>query len=473
MKYQTVIGLEVHAELDTRSKIYCSCSTAFGAEENAHTCPVCTGMPGVLPALNQTAVEYCIKAGLALNCKINRYSRQDRKHYFYPDLPKAFQTSQYDLPLCYEGYVDIEAEGQTRRIGITRIHIEEDAGKLGHEEGCTRIDYNRCGVPLIEIVTEPDFRSSAEVHAFLEQLRATLLYTGVSNCRMEEGSMRCDVNLSLREGEDAPFGTRTEMKNIASMSATVRAIEYEQKRQAKLLDKGEVITQDTLRWDDERGVNYAMRSKEDAHDYFYFPEPDIMPIVVSEEWLERIRASIPELPRARRARYMAEYSLPEYDADFITGEKAFADLFDACVSHGSDPKAVSNWIMSDVSRLLNERGLAPEAIPFTPERFSKLLALVDGGKISRTAGSKVLALLFEQDKDPEQIVSEQGMAQISDEGAIREMCAAVLAANERAVADYKAGKAKALTSLVGQVMKASKGKANPALVNKLLVEMMG
>ncbi len=485
MEFETVIGLEVHAELSTQSKIYCTCSTAFGASENTHICPVCTGMPGVLPALNKSVVEYCVKAGLALNCKINQYSRQDRKHYFYPDLPKAFQTSQYDLPLCYDGYLDIDVpEGDPldgkaqkstyrKRFGITRIHIEEDAGKLLHGAGSTRIDYNRCGVPLIEIVTEPDFRTAGEVHAFLTMLRSILIYAGVSNCRMEEGSMRCDVNLSLRPGPDAPFGTRTETKNIASMSATVRAIEYERKRQKKVLEKGGVITQDTMRWDDERGLNYAMRSKEDAHDYFYFPEPDIMPIEVDDEWLGRIKASLPELPNARRERYMADYGLPAYDAGFLTGERALAEYFDDAVAAGAPPKSASNWLMSDFARLTNEHSLTWDALPLSPEDLAKCIALVESGKISRTSGSKILDAVFSGDtRTPDELVAALGLAQVSDEGAIRAMCEEVVANNPKPVADFKAGKEKALTSLVGQVMKASKGKANPALVNKLLRELL-
>ena len=486
MEFETVIGLEVHVELSTQSKIYCTCSTAFGAEENTHVCPVCMGFPGTLPALNKQAVEYCVKAGLALNCKINQYSRQDRKHYFYPDLPKAFQTSQYDLPLCYDGYVDLRVpEGDpldgkvnkpayTKRIGITRIHIEEDAGKLIHASGATRVDCNRCGVPLIEIVTEPDFRTSGEVYAFLQHLRNVLLYANVSNCRMQEGSMRCDVNLSLRPSPDAPFGTRTETKNIASLSATVRAIEYERARQRKILEKGGAITQDTLRWDDERGVNYAMRSKEDAHDYFYFPEPDIMPIVIDDAWLSSIKASLPELPHERRKRYTEALGLPDYDADFLVGEKAISDLFDACVALGAAPKTVSNWLMSDVARLCNDTNTGFDELWFGAKGLYELISLVEKGTISRTAGSKVLEAMFApgERRSPGELVSALGLAQVSDEGAILELCKTVIAANEKAVKDYRAGKEKAMTSLVGQVMKASKGKANPAIVNRLMRELL-
>ncbi len=486
MEFETVIGLEVHVELSTKSKIYCTCSTEFGAEENTHICPVCTAFPGTLPALNKQVVEYCIKAGLALDCKINRYSRQDRKHYFYPDLPKAFQTSQFDLPLCYDGFVDLRVpEGDpldgkankpsyTKRVGITRIHIEEDAGKLIHEAGVTRLDCNRCGIPLIEIVTEPDFRTAGEVYAFLNHLRAVLIYSDVSNCRMEEGSMRCDVNLSLRPSADAPFGTRTETKNIASLSATVRAIEYERNRQRKVLQKGGTITQNTLRWDDERGENYAMRSKEDAQDYFYFPEPDIMPIVVDDEWLNSIRASLPELPHVRRNRYVGELGLPEYDADFLVGDKVISDLFDECVTLGSAPKSISNWLMSDVARLCNDTGTGFDQLRFGAKGLTDLISLVEGGTISRSAGSKVLESMFTPDerRSPEELVKALGLAQVSDESTILEMCKTAIASNEKAVADYRGGKEKALTSLVGQVMKASRGKANPAVVNKLMKELL-
>lgn len=470
-EFKTVIGLEVHAELDTKSKIYCGCTTEFGGEENTHVCPICSGMPGVLPMLNRKVVEYCVKAGLALNCKINPYSRQDRKHYFYPDLPKAFQTSQFDQPLCLNGYVDIVAGGQPKRIGITRIHIEEDAGKLIHGAGQTRVDYNRCGVPLIEIVTEPDFENSAQVHAFLEALREILLYTEVSNCKMEEGSLRCDVNLSIhRPGE--PFGTRTEMKNLNSFSAAAAAVQYEEKRQRKVILGGGKISQDTLRWDDAAGYNYVMRSKEDADEYFYFPEPDIMPLVLSDGYIDRIGQTLPELPARRRERYVEEMGLPMYDAQLLTVSKFISDFFDHTVAAGAQPKAVSNFIMGDITRLMNERGLAPEKMPIRPEALAELLEMISKGTISNSMGSKVIEIMFDEAKSPADIVRERGMAQVSDAGAIREMCEQVIAENPKIVDDYRGGKGKAITALVGQVMKMSRGKANPAMVNQLLEELL-
>lgn len=472
MQYETVIGLEVHVELDTASKIYCSCTTQFGGAENTHCCPVCTGMPGVLPALNGRAVEECIRAGLALNCKINHYSRQDRKHYYYPDLPKAFQTSQFDLPVCYDGYVDIDVNGETKRIGITRIHIEEDAGKLLHGVGATRVDYNRGGVPLIEIVTEPDFRNADEVKAFLEALRAMMLYVGVSNCRMEEGSLRCDVNLSVRPEGQKEFGTRTEMKNLNSFSAAYRAVIYERARQISVVEDGGTITQDTLRWDDAKNTNYTMRSKEDADEYFYFPEPDIMPMVFEEDYIETLRASIPELPAQRSARYVQELGLSDYDAKQITVSKKLSDLFDQAVQKDADAKQVANFILSDISRLLNEHSMDPEDIVLSSEQLVELIDLIKKGSINRTVGSKVLEKIFDNDQMPSAIVEKEGLAQVSDEGAIKTMCEEAIAANPKAVEDFRGGKEKALTSLVGQVMKASKGKANPAIVNQLLRDLL-
>ncbi len=473
-QYKTVIGLEVHVELDTQSKIYCGCATAFGGEENTHVCPICSGMPGVLPVLNRKVVEYCVRAGLALNCEINRYSRQDRKHYFYPDLPKAFQTSQYDLPLCYNGYVDIVAEGKPKRIGITRIHIEEDAGKLIHEFGQTRVDYNRCGVPLIEIVSEPDFENSAQVAAYLEALKSILTYTGVSNCKMEEGSMRCDINLSIhKEGE--PFGTRTEMKNLNSISAAKNAVDYEEVRQRQVVEAGGVITQDTLRWDDERGLNYAMRTKEDADEYYYFPEPDIMPMVLSEEYIQNIAASLPELPDKRKARYQEALGLSAYDAGLLVTNKRLSDVFDEAVASGASPKTCANFIMGDITRLLNDRGLEPEKLPFGGLALAELVGLIEAGTISNSIGSKVVELMFaeeNQGKGPKALVEEKALAQVSDSSAIREMCAQVIGENPKIVADYRGGKTKAIAALVGQVMKLSRGKANPGMVNQLLAELL-
>lgn len=472
MQYETIIGLEVHVELDTASKIYCGCTTQFGGAENTHCCPVCTGMPGVLPALNERAIEECVRAGLATNCKINRYSRQDRKHYYYPDLPKAFQTSQFDLPVCYEGYVDIEVNGEPKRIGITRIHIEEDAGKLLHGVGTTRIDYNRCGVPLIEIVTEPDFRNADEVKAFLETLRSILLYVGVSNCRMEEGSLRCDVNLSVRPEGQTTLNTRTEMKNLNSFSAAHRAVIYERARQIGVIEDGGTITQDTLRWDDDKNLNYAMRTKEDADEYFYFPEPDIMPMVFTDEYIERMQATIPELPAQRCERYITELGLSNYDAKQITISKRLSDLFNDCVAQGANPKQVANFITSDINRLLNENSMDAEDLSLSSDQLSELIGLIDKGTINRTVASKVLEKIFKTDDMPAAVVEKDGLAQVSDEGAIRTMCEEVIAANPKAVEDFRGGKEKALTSLVGQVMKMSKGKANPGVVNELFRELL-
>ncbi|MDR1193734.1 MAG: Asp-tRNA(Asn)/Glu-tRNA(Gln) amidotransferase subunit GatB [Peptococcaceae bacterium] len=473
-EYQTVIGLEVHAELDTASKIYCGCGTAFGGEENTQVCPVCAGLPGVLPALNRRAVEFCVMAGLALGCEINTYSRQDRKHYFYPDLPKAFQTSQFDLPLCRGGYVDIEAGGQAKRIQLTRIHIEEDAGKLIHGPAGTRVDYNRCGVPLIEIVTEPDFSNAGEVYAFLEALREILLYSGVSNCRMEEGSLRCDINLSIhREGE--PLGTRTEMKNLNSFSAAKAAVEYEEKRQRQVLAQGGRITQATLRWDDARGLNYVMRSKEDADEYFYFPEPDIMPIALSAAEIQAIGARLPELPQARRRRYRETLGLSDYDARLLTSAKAFSDLLDEAVALGAPAKLCANFIMGDITRLLGEAGLPPERLPFGGAALAELTALIAQGDLSNSMGSKVVESLFAPacaGQSPKEIVAAKGLSQVSDQAALQAMCRQVIEENPQVAADYRGGKTKAIAALVGQVMKLSRGKANPALVNQILADLL-
>lgn len=474
--YKPVIGLEVHAELDSASKIYCGCTTAFGGEENTHVCPVCLGLPGALPLLNEKVVEFCIKAGLALNCKINNYSRQDRKHYFYPDLPKSFQTSQLDLPICYDGYLDIEVNGQTKRIGITRIHIEEDAGKLIHDLTGTRVDYNRGATGLIEIVSEPDLSSPEEVYAYMETLRQVLLYTGVSNCKMEEGSLRCDVNVSVhKEGE--PYGVRTEMKNINSLSAARAATAYEIKRQKQVLEEGGSLFQATLRWDDAKGVNYVMRVKEHADEYYYFPEPDIMPIIITPEKIESIRATLPELPKARQQRYKEQYGLSEYDSNLLTVSKALSDLFDQAVAECQGPaKACANFIMGDITRLLNEKALQPEEVPFGGKELAQLANLASQGAISSSAASKVVEMLFQPEfagKGPKAIVEEQNLGQVSDQGAIKAMCQQVIDANPKIVEDYRGGKKQAISALVGQVMKASKGKANPAMANQLLEELLG
>lgn len=474
MKYETVIGLEVHAELKTNTKIYCGCKNEFGGEPNTHTCPICSGMPGTLPVLNKRVVDYAIKAGLAMNCSITKYGKQDRKNYFYPDLPKAYQISQFDLPLCQHGYIDILVEGQTRRIGITRIHIEEDAGKLVHDDygNTSMADYNRCGVPLIEIVTEPDLRSPEEARVFLETLKSILEYTEVSDCKMQEGSLRCDVNLSLRPEGQEEYGTRCEMKNINSFRAAVRSMEYEQKRQAEVLDDGGVIDQETRRWDDVKGISTVMRTKEDAQDYRYFPEPDLLPIIVSDEWIEEIRKTIPELPEQRRSRYVEEYGLPEYDAFILTSSKKTADFFDQTVTLGAAPKTVSNWLMGDIAKLVNDHELEAGDIPFTPAHLAALIALIEKGAISNSAAKKVLNEMFNNPEEPEKIVDRLGLSQVSDEGAIMQMIQDVIAQNAQSVADYKAGKDKAMGYLVGQVMRVSRGKANPQVINKLLKEAL-
>ncbi|MCX7710773.1 MAG: Asp-tRNA(Asn)/Glu-tRNA(Gln) amidotransferase subunit GatB [Clostridia bacterium] len=472
MEYEVVIGLEVHAELSTKSKIYCSCTTEFGGEENTHCCPICTGMPGVLPVLNKNVVEYAVKAGLATNCTIAEFSKQDRKNYFYPDLPKAYQTSQYDLPLCKEGYIDIEVEGEKKRIGITRIHIEEDAGKLMHDEWetGTLVDYNRCGVPLIEIVSEPDIRSAEEAKAYVENLKAILEYIEVSDCKMQEGSLRADVNLSVRPKGQKEFGTRTEMKNLNSFRSIVRAVEAETQRQINEIESGGVVVQETRRWDDNKGVSYAMRSKEEAHDYRYFPEPDLVPIVLEKEWIEKVKEALPELPDARRKRYIAEFGLPEYDAGILTSSKRLADFFEEAVSKNSNTKAVSNWIMGDLMRILKEKNLEVDQIPFPAEYLANLIGLIDKGTISGTIAKKVFEKMFDSGKDPQVIVKEEGLEVVSDEGALVEVVKKILESNPQSVADYKSGKEKAFGFLVGQAMKETRGKANPQLINKILKE---
>lgn len=474
MNYETVIGLEVHAELKTDTKIYCGCKNEFGGDPNTHTCPICTGMPGTLPVLNKKVVDFAIKAGLAMNCSITQYSKQDRKNYFYPDLPKAYQISQFDLPLCQNGYVDILVNGESKRIGITRIHIEEDAGKLVHDDyaNVSVADYNRCGVPLIEIVSEPDLRSPEEAHVFLETLKSILEYIEVSDCKMQEGSLRCDVNVSLRPEGQTEFGTRCEMKNINSFRAAVRSMEYEQNRQRDVLEEGGVIEQQTRRWDDVKGISTVMRTKEDAHDYRYFPEPDLLPIIISDEWIEEIKESIPELPDERRLRYVNEYGLPEYDAFILTSSKKTADFFDATVALGTTPKAASNWIMGDIAKITNDKELEAGDIPFTPAHLSSLISLIEKGTISNSAAKKVLDAMFESPEEPAKIVEKLGLSQVSDEGAILQMIQDVLAQNPQSIVDYKAGKDRAMGFLVGQVMKVSRGKANPQIINKLLKEAL-
>ncbi len=470
MEYEIIIGIEIHAELATESKIFCGCATAFGAEPNTQCCPICLGMPGTLPVLNKKAVEYAVKAGLAMNCEISRFSKQDRKNYFYPDLPKAYQISQYDLPLCQNGQVEIHQGEISKTISITRIHIEEDAGKLLHgaSEASTLIDYNRCGVPLIEIVSEPDMRSPEEAKAFVEAVKDILKYLEVSDCKMQEGSLRADINLSVRPIGSTVLGTRTEMKNLNSFRAIQRASEYEASRQISILENGGTVEQETRRWDDTTGVSHTMRSKEDAKDYRYFPEPDLVPIIISNEWLEEIKASLPELPDARRRRYIKEYGLPEHDAWLITSARELSDFFEAAIKTTSNIKAVSNWIMGDIMRLLNEKQLGIGEIPFPGEYLASLVELIDKGIINNTTAKKVLEEMFTSGKVPQKIVKENKLEQVDDAQAIELAVQKVLSANTKTITDYKNGKEKVLGYLVGQVMREMDGRANPQSMKSLL-----
>ncbi len=470
--YEVIIGLEVHAELSTKTKIFCSCPTKFGAAPNTQTCPICMAMPGTLPVLNEKVVEYAVKAGLATNCEISRNSKNDRKNYFYPDLPKAYQISQYDKPLCEHGYVEIDTKEGKKKIRLTRIHIEEDAGKLNHDEfaGGSLVDLNRAGVPLIEIVSEPDLRSSEEAEAYLRKLKSILEYIEVSDCKMQEGSYRADVNVSVRKKGDSKLGTRTEMKNMNSFRSITRGIEYEIDRQIDVIEEGGEVEQETLRWDDVSGKTFSMRDKEDAQDYRYFPDPDLVAIKLSEEYIENIKKSLPELPESRKERYLKEYELSEKDANIITSSKYLSDLFEGAIKVCNNPKAVSNWIISDISRILNETEMEPIEIPFDSNQLGKLVILIDKGTISSSIGKKVLEELFENPRDPEEIIKEKGWIQISDEGAIKEVVLKVLEANSQSIADYKAGKDRALGFLVGQAMKETKGKANPKMLNEMFLE---
>lgn len=473
-QYETVIGLEVHVELATKTKIFCGCSTAFGAAPNAHTCPVCTGMPGSLPVLNKQVVEYAAAVGIATNCDITQYCKFDRKNYFYPDNPQNYQISQLYLPICRNGYVEIETENGPKKIRIHEIHMEEDAGKLIHDDwdDCSLVDFNRSGVPLIEIVSEPDMRSAEEVVAYLEKLRTTIQYLGASDCKMQEGSMRADVNLSIREVGSDKFGTRTEMKNLNSFSAIARAIEGEKNRQMDLLEEGRQVVQETRRWDDAKGASYAMRSKEDAQDYRYFPEPDLVPIVISDEWLDEIRAKQPEFREEKMQRYMVEYELPEYDADIITNYKKMADVFEETTAICNKPKKVSNWLMVETMRLLKENGMDPNEIPFSAANLAKLINLADAGTINSTVAKEVFEEVFKNDIDPDAYVEEKGLKTVNDEGALRATVEQVIKDNPQSVEDYRNGKEKAIGFLVGQTMKAMKGKANPGMVNQILKELL-
>ncbi|MBO5450716.1 MAG: Asp-tRNA(Asn)/Glu-tRNA(Gln) amidotransferase subunit GatB [Lachnospiraceae bacterium] len=474
-QYETVIGLEVHVELATKTKIFCGCSTAFGGEPNSHTCPVCTGMPGSLPVLNKQVLEYAIAVGLATNCDITRNGKFDRKNYFYPDNPQNYQISQLYLPICRNGYVEIETEeGGKKKIGIHEIHMEEDAGKLIHDEweDATLVDYNRSGVPLIEIVSEPDMRSADEVIAYLDKLRLLIQYLGASDCKLQEGSMRADVNLSVREVGASEFGTRTEMKNLNSFKAIARAIEGEKARQIDLLESGEKVIQETRRWDDTKETSYAMRSKEDAQDYRYFPDPDLVPIVVSEEMIEKIREKQPEFRSEKMARYKEEFDIPDYDIDIITNTKRMADLFEETVALGAQPKKVSNWLMGETMRLLKEQSMDPEDIRFSPAHLAALIAMVDKKEINSSVAKTVFEKMFSEDIDPVKYVDEKGLKTVNDEGALRKTIEEVVANNPQAVEDYHNGKEKAIGALVGQTMKAMKGKADPAMVNQILKEIL-
>lgn len=469
--YEVVIGLEVHAELSTKTKIFCSCKTAFGAKPNTQVCPVCMGMPGALPVLNEKVVEYAVRAGLATGCKIEKNSKNDRKNYFYPDTPKSYQISQYDKPLCVGGNIEIETSNGAKNIGITRIHIEDDAAKLNHDDlgGGSLVDLNRAGVPLIEIVSEPDMRSSEEAEKYLRKLKSILEYIEVSDCKMEEGSLRADLNVSVhKKGE--PFGQRTEIKNMNSFRSIVRAIDYEASRQIEVLEAGGKISQETLRWDEVSGKTFSMREKENAQDYRYFPDPDLVAIKLSEEYIQNIKNSLPELPESRRKRYLEEYKLSEKDAKIITSSKYLSDLFEEAGRISGNIKSVGNWIISDISRILNETETDPIAIPFDAKQLAELVMLIDKGTISSSIGKKVLEELFENPRSPEEIIKEKGWIQISDEGAIKEVVLKVLEANPQSVADFKAGKDRALGFLVGQAMKETKGKANPQMLNKMFVK---
>ncbi len=473
-QYETVIGLEVHVELATKTKIFCGCSTAFGGAPNTHTCPVCTGMPGSLPVLNKQVVEYAAAIGLATNCEIAQVCKFDRKNYFYPDNPQNYQISQLYLPIARNGYVEIEVGEQKKKIRIHEMHMEEDAGKLVHDEwdDTSLVDYNRSGVPLVEIVSEPDMRSADEVMAYLEKLRLIIQYLGASDCKLQEGSMRADVNLSVREVGASEFGTRTEMKNLNSFKAIARAIDGERQRQIDLIEAGRAVVQETRRWDDNKESSHAMRSKEDAQDYRYFPEPDLVPIVISDEWIAEIKARQPEFRTEKLERYNREFDIPRYDAEIITNSKKMADIFEATTAICGKPKKVANWLMVETLRLLKERGQEPEDICFAPEHLAKLIELTEAGTINSSVAKEVFEKIFDENVDPEKYVEEKGLKIVQDDGALEEVLKKVIADNPQAVADYKGGKEKALGALVGQTMKAMKGKANPGAVNKKLREML-
>ncbi|MBF0558217.1 MAG: Asp-tRNA(Asn)/Glu-tRNA(Gln) amidotransferase subunit GatB [Nitrospirae bacterium] len=474
-KYEAVIGLEVHAQMQTDTKLFCGCSTKFGSGPNSQTCPVCIGMPGVLPVLNRKAVEFAIKTGLAMHCSIAPYSRFARKNYFYPDLPKGYQISQYELPLCVGGHIEILVEGTVRKIGITRIHMEDDAGKNIHEAkgNYSFVDLNRAGVPLMEIVSEPDIRSPKEAAEYMRKVRSIVRYLGVCDGNMEQGSLRCDANVSIRPVGQETLGVKAELKNMNSFRFVERALEYEIKRQIKVIEDGGKVVQETRLWDSAAGVTQSMRSKEEAHDYRYFPEPDLVPMATAPELIAEIKAGLPELPDDKRKRFVSQFGLPEYDAELLTSEKALAAWYESAVSEGGQPKAVSNWIMGEVMRLLNESNKTIEECPIRPGQLAAMLRLIDNGTISGKIAKTVFEEMFMSGKDAETVVKEKGLVQISDEGAIEKAVDEVLAKSASEVERFRAGDDKLLGFFVGQVMKATKGKANPQLLNELLRKKLG
>lgn len=474
-QYETVIGLEVHVELATKTKIFCGCSTQFGGKPNSHTCPVCTGLPGSLPVLNRQVVEYAMAVGLATNCEINRFNRFDRKNYFYPDNPQNYQISQLYMPICHDGGVEIETEsGGRKTVGIHEIHMEEDAGKLVHDDfyDASIVDFNRSGVPLIEIVSEPDMRSADEVIAYLDKLRLLIQYIGASDCKLNEGSMRADVNLSVREAGSDKFGTRTEMKNLNSFRAIARAIENEKNRQIDIIEGGGKVIQETRRWDDNKEYSYAMRSKEDAQDYRYFPEPDLVPVIIDEEWLNRVKASLPEFRDEKLARYKKEYDIPDYDAGIITGCKKMADIFEEASAICNKPKKVSNWLMGETMRLVRENEMTPEEIGFSAKHLSDIIEMLDAGKINNAVAKEVFEKVFKEDCDPVAYIKEKGLESVNDTDELEKACRKAIEDNPQSVADYKAGKTKAAGFLVGQVMKATRGKGNPGVINQMITRML-
>ncbi|MBR0152903.1 MAG: Asp-tRNA(Asn)/Glu-tRNA(Gln) amidotransferase subunit GatB [Lachnospiraceae bacterium] len=473
--YETVIGLEVHVELSTKTKIFCGCPTRFGAEPNTQICPVCTGMPGALPVLNREVAKDAIAAGLALNCEITRVSRFDRKNYFYPDNPQNYQISQLYAPICRNGYLTVETEAGPKRIGIHEIHMEEDAGKCIHDpsSGCTLVDYNRSGVPLLEIVSEPDMRSGEEAVAYLEKLRERLRYLGISDCRMQEGSMRADVNLSVRPAGSETLGTRTEMKNLNSFRSVLRAAANESARQIEILERGEAVVQESRRWDDERGESYSMRSKEDAQDYRYFPEPDLLPLRVDDAWIEAVRVRQPEFREEKTERFLREYEIPAYDVGILTSAKRLADLFEEASAICGKPKKVSNWLMTETMRLCREKGVDPEDLAFSAEHLAALVELADAGEINSTVAKQVFLRVFEEDADPVRIVEEEGLRTVSDRGELSTAVESMIRENPKPVQDYLNGKKKAIGFLVGQVMRAMQGRADPEAVREEIARRLG